>query len=226
LTEENLEAVVNRANLRLPLRDPARARVHFRLEEKLSAIHGEICRAYSCRNSHSAIVQLAHDGQRVVEKLLALDCEDAALMRDYLRDAYEEIEDVQGNPQPAINKSPQNLILIAEKVQKTAASYCEGCEMPEDRVIMGPVKTLARLLEKSPPEKVFDLNRATIICDTVEQFAILKHAIQRKFGRIRKLKNKFKNAVEWRIVSEPPCIFYQLEFTHPDFEADLQHTRC
>lgn len=106
---EAREAEARRLKLR---RDPQRVQQHLKLEEKLSEIQLEICRAYGSRDGNSAIHELAQAGQRVVEKLLALDCADAELMRDYLRDAYEEIEDAQGLPQPALDKAPTNLILL------------------------------------------------------------------------------------------------------------------
>ena len=120
--------------------------------------------------------------------------------------------------QAVLDKSARGLLKaanIAQPAFQTAMCALIHKSLTYSCLHVASVKSEARVVEKMAElgkereMSILDMNRATILCSTEADFAHVCANIPSRFGQYVKIKNKFNG--KWEKISEPPCLFFQLE---------------
>jgi hypothetical protein len=169
------------------------------------------------------IYGLAVQAQKLLEQLLVLDWREASTSCGFLIEVTKGQEE-EADAQPALDLTAEGLLRVASVAQpifeRKLIDLLARCGSDKSSLHIGPLKTLGRLKVKLSQQALqgmcFDLNRATILCSNIEDFLRVSTNLGLVFYRIRKLKNKFKVTL-----TEPPCLFYQVELAAPELSSFL-----
>lgn len=118
------------------------------------------------------------------------------------------------SPQSPRNMSAAGLIeagLAADPSFRLALSkVLKISGLPSSCLLIGGVKSKHRVNEKMLDNgfSIFDLNRATIVCDEEIEIEKARHAVVSVFGDPLRFKNLF--AVDWHDLDAPPCFLFNL----------------
>lgn len=114
-------------------------------------------------------------------------------------------------PQTPVHPSADGLLAAGHAAdlsfRNALKEVIRECGFTSSRLLVAGVKGKDRVVEKTKESglRIFDLNRATIVCEEEKEFELVSAKV---FGQPLRFKNLF--AVDWHDLASPPCFFFNL----------------